>query len=171
MAKMQRQYEARIADLENKLEDSNSAQVTAARIKGQVDCQHAHIRRLIMDDSPKDDHFRSWLLRELQLADEELRIEISSRFRNLPGNKTAALHTVSNLTPMKNGVTQTRKESQPEPIRTSDKEVTVLKQHVQLLELGMAASECVRGHLETSLRDLTADLENSDGSKYSLQQY
>ena len=59
MAKMQRQYEARITDLENKLEDSNSAQVTAARIKEQVDCQHAHIRHLIMDNSPKDDHFRS----------------------------------------------------------------------------------------------------------------
>ena len=33
MAKMQRQYEARIVELENKLEDSSSAQVTAARIK------------------------------------------------------------------------------------------------------------------------------------------
>ena len=46
MAKMQRQYEARIVELENKLEDSSSAQVTAARIKEQVDRQHADIRRL-----------------------------------------------------------------------------------------------------------------------------
>ena len=111
-----------------------------------------------MDDGPKDDQFRSRLLRELQLADEELRMEMSSRSRNLPGNKTATLYTVSNLTPTKNGVTRTRKESQPEPTRTSDKEVTVLKQHVQVLELRMAASERVRRHLETSLRDMTVDL-------------
>jgi len=123
-----------------------------------------------MDDSPKDDQFRSRLLRELQLADEELRMEMSSRSRNLPGNKTTKLYTVSNLTSTKNGVTRTRKESQPEPTRTSDKEVTVLKQHVQVLERRMAASERVRRHLETSLRDMTVDLENSDGSKHFLQQ-
>ena len=35
----------------------------------------------------------------------------------------------------------------------------------------MAASERVRRHLETSLRDMIADLENSDGSKQFLQQY
>jgi myosin protein heavy chain len=123
-----------------------------------------------MDDSPKDDQFRSRLLRELQLADEELRMEMSSRSRNLPGNKTTKLYTVSNLTPTKNGVTRTRQESQPEPTRTSDKEVTVLKQHVQVLEPRMAASERVRRHLETSLRDMTVDFGNGDGSKHFLQQ-
>ena len=35
----------------------------------------------------------------------------------------------------------------------------------------MAASERVRRHLESSIRDMTADLENSDGSKHFLQQY
>ena len=35
----------------------------------------------------------------------------------------------------------------------------------------MAASECVRQHLESLIRDMTADLENSDGSKHILQQY
>jgi len=171
MAKMQRQYEVRIAELENKLEDSSSAQVTAARIKEQVDRQHADIRRLIMDDSPKDDQFRSRLLRELQLADEELQMEMSSRSRNLPGNKTATLYTMSNLTPTKNGLIRTRKESQPESNRATDQQINALKQHVQILELRMAASERVRRHLETSIRDMTSDLENSDGSKQFLQQY
>ena len=44
MAKMKRQYEARTVELENKLEDLSSAQVTAARIKEQVDRQHADIQ-------------------------------------------------------------------------------------------------------------------------------
>jgi myosin protein heavy chain len=171
MAKMQRQYEARIGELENKLQDSNSTEVTAARLKEQVDRQHAELRRLIMDDSPKDDQFRSRLLRELQLADEELRMEMSSRSRNLPGNKTATLYTLENLTPTKNGATRTRKESQPDQARAADKQVNALKQQVQVLELRMAASERVRRHLETSIRDMTADLENSDGSKQFLQQY
>jgi myosin heavy chain 9/10/11/14 len=72
MVKMQRQYEACIVELENKLQDSSSTQATAARIKEQVDRQHADIRRLIVDNTHKDDQFRTWLLRELQLADEEL---------------------------------------------------------------------------------------------------
>lgn len=171
MAKMQRQYEARIVELENKLQDSSTTETTAARIKEQVDRQHAEIRRLIMDDSPKDDQFRSRLLRELQLADEELRMEMSSRSRELSGNKTATVYTLANVTPTKNGAPRTRRESQPEPARAFDKQVTALKQQVQVLELRMAASERVRRHLETSIRDMTADLENSDGSKQFLQQY
>lgn len=35
----------------------------------------------------------------------------------------------------------------------------------------MAASERVRHHLEALLHDMTAELENSDGSKQSLEQY
>jgi myosin heavy chain 9/10/11/14 len=171
MAKMQRQYEARIVELENKLQDSSSAQATAARIKEQVDRQHADIRRLIVDNTHKDDQFRTRLLRELQLADEELRMEMSSRSRNLSDNKTATVYTLANLTPTKNGMTRIRKESQSEPARTSDKQISALKQHVQILELRMAASERVRRHLESSIRDMTADLDNSDGSKHFLQQY
>jgi myosin protein heavy chain len=98
-------------------------------------------------------------------------MEMSSRSRNLSENKTATVYTLANLTPTKNGVTRARKESHPEPARTTDKQVTALKQQVQVLELRMAASERVRRHLETSIRDMTVDLENSDGSKQFLQQY
>ena len=35
----------------------------------------------------------------------------------------------------------------------------------------MAASERVRRHLETSLRELTSELQGLDGSKASLQTY
>lgn len=171
MAKMQRQYETRIAELERKVQDATSAEVTAARIKEQVDRQHADIRRLIMSDGHKDEQFRTRLLRELQLADEELQMEMSSRSRNLPGGKTATMYTLSNVTPTKNGVPRTRKESQPDLPRASDSQVAALKQQVQVLELRMTASERVRRHLEISIRDMTADLENSDGSKQFLQQY
>ena len=66
---------------------------------------------------------------------------------------------------------RTQKESQSEPARTSDKQISALRQHVQILELRMAASEYVRRHVESSIWDMTADLENSDGSKHFLQQY
>lgn len=170
-AKMQRQYEARIAELENKLQNSDSAEITAARIKEQVDRQHADIRRLITNDGSKDEQFRTRLLRELQLADEELQMEMSSRSRNLRGNKTATLYTIPNITPTKNGVTRIRKDSQPETPRSSDRQVDALKQHVQVLELRMVASDRVRRHLEISIREMTSDLENSDGSKQFLQNY
>ena len=94
--------------------------MTAARIKEQVDRQHADIWCTIMDNTHKDDQFRTRLLRELQLADEELRMEMSSRSRNLSDNKTATVYTLVNLTPTKNGMTRTRKESQPGPARTPD---------------------------------------------------
>ena len=76
-------------------------------------------------------------------------MEMSSRSRNLSDNKTATVHTLANLTPTKNGMTRTRKESQPEPARTSDKQISALKQHVQIMELRMVASERVRRHLES----------------------
>lgn len=171
MAKIQRQYETRIAELERKLEDFDSVQVMAARIKEQVDRQHTDIRRLIMSDGHKDEQFQKRLLRELQLADEELQMEMSSRSRNLPGNKTATVYTLSNVTPTKNGTPRSRKSSQPTIPRTSDSQVTALQQHVQILELRIVASERVRKHLENSLREMTAELENGDGSKQFIQQY
>ena len=91
--------------------------MTAARIKEQVNRQHADIQRLI--------------------------VEVSSRSHNLSDNKTATVYTLANLTPTKNGMPRTRKDSQSEPARTSDKQISALKQHVQILELRMAASEYV----------------------------
>lgn len=171
IAKIQRQYESKISQLEQKLEDAEMSHTTALRIKEHVDRQHQEIRRLILS-GPKDEAFRSRLLRELQLADEEMEREMMSRSQALRPSNT--VQTMANITPKKpNGVSRVRKESRPDPPRTPDKQVQVqaLKQEVQLLELQMAASERVRHHLEGLLHDMTAELENSDGSKQSLEQY
>jgi myosin heavy chain 9/10/11/14 len=172
-AKVQRQYESRITQLEQQLEDTESSNTAAVRLKEQVDRQHQEIRRLIMS-GPKDEAFKSRLLRELQLADEELEREMLSRSQGTRSTSAGTTQTMANVTPKKtNGVGRVRKESQPEPPRTPDKhaQVNALKQEVQLLELQMAASTRVRHHLETLLRDMTAELENSDGSKQSLEKY
>ena len=67
---------------------------------------------------------------------------------------------------------RTRKDSShSESPRKNDGQVNALKQQVQVLELKMAASDRVRQHLEVSLRELTAELDSSDGSVQSLQQY
>ncbi|KAH9914424.1 nonmuscle myosin heavy chain b [Fomitopsis serialis] len=175
-AKLQRQYEARIAQLEDQLQDSEMSKTTAARIKEQVDRQHAEIRRLIMSSGPKDDSFRSRLLRELELADEEMEREMSVR-RHATGSDVRSL---ANLTPSKrslaqtNGVPRSRKDSHPDAIRVQENrqaQVNALKQQVQILEIQMAASTRVRQYLEQSLREMTAEFENSDGSKQSLEQY
>lgn len=172
LAKLQRQYESRITQLEQQLEDTQISNGAAMRIKEHVDRQHQEIRRLIMS-GPKDEAFRSRLLRELQLADDELEREMLNKSQVQRPNNTGTTYSMANLTPKKNGLGRVRKDSQPEPPRTPDKnaQVNALKQEVQLLELQMAASTRVRHHLETLLRDMTAELENSDGSKQSLAQY
>lgn len=170
-AKLQRQYESRISQLEQQVEDAQSSNVVAMRIKEHVDRQHQEIRRLILS-GPKDEAFKSRLLRELQLADEELEREMSSRSQAVRPNNTGNVQVMANVTPKKNGVVRF-KDVERDPPRTPDKQaqVNALKQEVQLLELQMAASTRVRHHLEALLRDMTAELENSDGSKQSLEQY
>ncbi len=172
IAKVQRQYESRISQLEQQLGDAQSSNTTALRIKEHVDRQHQEIRRLIMS-GPKDEAFRTRLLRELQLADEEMERELLQRPQSVRSNNTGTARTMANVTPKKtNGVGRVRKESHPEPPRTPDKsaQVNALKQEVQLLEIQMAASTRVRHHLEALLRDMTSELDNSDGSKQSLEQ-
>ncbi|GLB41100.1 putative TRAFAC class myosin-kinesin ATPase superfamily, myosin family protein [Lyophyllum shimeji] len=174
LAKFQRQYEARIAELEGQVEETNSSQLTIAKIKDRVERQHAEIRQLIMNGAPTDKDFQARLLHELQLADSALEKEMSVRARGMRSSGAHELRTMANLTPTKrvshanlrNGTDQ----GSPSP-RPPDKQVAALKQQVQVLELQMAASERVRRHLETSLREMTSDLENSDGSKQFLQQY
>lgn len=174
-AKLQRQYEARISQLEEQLADAEASKTTAARIKEHVDRQHAEIRRLIMSSGPKDDSFRSRLLRELELADEEMEREMSVR-RHTTGSDGRSL---ASLTPSKRSIaqangTRSRKDSQPEAARLQDNrqvQVNTLKQQVQILEIQVAASTRVRQYLEQSLREMTAELENSDGSKQSLELY
>ncbi|KAH8096877.1 nonmuscle myosin heavy chain b [Cristinia sonorae] len=174
LAKMQRGYETRIIQLEGQLEDALLAKDTASRIKEQVARQHQEIRRLILS-GPKDEAFRSRLFRELQLADEELERELLNRSqRHQTGNE---IRSLANVTPTKhrsNGASRSRKDSLPGPPRTPDKnagQLSALKQEVQLLEIQMAASTRVRHHLEALLRDMTSELEKSDGSKQSLEQY
>ena len=176
MAKMQRQYETRIAQLEGQLGEAESAKLTAAKIRERVEHQHAEIRQLVMTNGPVDATFQARLLRELQLADDELEKEMSSRSQQLRPNKTNDFRSLANVTPSKrhpdsSALERVRRESHSESPRTPDRQVSALKQHVQVLEIQMAASERVRRHLETSIREMTADLENSDGSKQFLQQY
>ncbi|KAL4250147.1 TRAFAC class myosin-kinesin ATPase superfamily protein [Abortiporus biennis] len=174
LAKIQRQYESRIGQLENQLEEALMAKETAARIKEHVDRQHQEIRRLIMS-GPKDEAFRSRLLRELQLADEEMEREFLSRTAKQVRISTGGpeIRTLANVTPTKrNGILRNRQDTSFEPPKTPEKaQVNALKQEVQLLELQMAASTRVRHHLEGLLKDMTEELDKSDGSKQSLAQY
>ena len=63
------------------------------------------------------------------------------------------------------------KDSVTEIPRTPDRNAQVdkLRQQVQALELQMAASTRIRQYLETSLREVTEELQNSDGSKQSFE--
>jgi myosin protein heavy chain len=173
MAKVQRQYEMKISQLESQLEDSEFSKTTASRIKEYVDRQHAEIRRLIMSSGPKDESFRSRLLKELQIADEEMEREFMTRGQV---RGSSDVRTLANVTPQRrsshvNGTPRTRKDSQPESLRSQDKQANALRQQLQILELKMIASDRVRQHLESSLRDMTAELDKSDGSIQSLEQY
>ncbi|KAG6866166.1 hypothetical protein C0991_008120 [Blastosporella zonata] len=168
VAKFQRQFEARIAELEGQLEEAEAAQVTSAKIKSQVERQHAEIRQLIMSNGSSDGDFQTRLLYELQLADDALVKEMSARAR---GMRSSGAHEspMANRTPTKRR--SRSRGAKDSPRRTPDKQVAALKQQVQVLEIQMAASERVRRHLETSIREMMSDLENSDGSKQFLQQY
>lgn len=170
MAKVQRQYETRIAQLEEQLDEAETARVTAARIRERVERQHAEIRQLVMTSGPGDSSFQSRLLRELQLTDEELEKEMSSRIQHSRRSEANDLVTLANNVAKRPRESTNNSQAHNQP-RTTDKQVTALKQQVQVLEIQMAASERVRRHLETSIREMTADLENSDGSKQFLQQY
>jgi len=172
LPKLRRQYETRIAQLEAQVEEAEIGRTTAERIKQRIDQQHAEIRRLISASGSKDDTFRSRLLKELLLYDDDLEREMTPR--RIGPRKSSEVRTYANLTPTKrasdvNGLLRVRKESQSEPPRTPDRQVTVLRQQVEALELRMVASDRVRQHLETSLREITAEFESNDGSKQALE--
>ncbi|KAF8514982.1 nonmuscle myosin heavy chain b [Gautieria morchelliformis] len=173
LPKLRRQYETRITQLESQVEMAEFARTTAERIKQRIGQQHAEIRRLIAASGPKDDVFRSQLLKELQLVDDDLEREMSAR--SAAPRPTTEVRTYGNITPSKrasadvNGMLRMRKDSQPESPRTPDRQVSALQQQVQVLELRMMASDRVRQHLEASLREITAEFETNDGSKQSLQ--
>ncbi|KAJ3931027.1 MAG: nonmuscle myosin heavy chain b [Lentinula lateritia] len=166
LAKIQRQYQARIVQLEDQVSMSDDARLAALRrLSERIQRQHADIRKLITDTGPSDSTFQSRLLHELQLLDDELKSDLSSR--NVPSSRHDARHS----TPSSKSKRNPSREAPRDITKSSDGQVVALKQQVQVLELQMAASERVRHHLETSIREMTADLENSDGSKQFLQQY
>ncbi|KAJ3894344.1 nonmuscle myosin heavy chain b [Lentinula edodes] len=166
LAKIQRQYQARVVQLEDQVSMSDDARLAALRrLSERIQRQHADIRKLITDTGPSDSTFQSRLLHELQLLDDELKSDLSSR--NVPSSK----HDARLSTPSSKSKRNPSRETPRDITKSSDGQVVALKQQVQVLELQMAASERVRHHLETSIREMTADLENSDGSKQFLQQY
>lgn len=174
-AKIRREYEAKIARLQNELEQSEASQMTANRIKDIVERQHAEIRKLVLSSGPQDDNFRTRLLQELQQTESGLFKELNNRAAHLRDNEASGSRSIPG-TPTKatnkpaNGVIRGTKDLPPPP-KTPDRQVDRLKHQVQSLELQMAASERVRRHLEASLRDMTSELETLDGSKQSLQSY
>ncbi|KAG6372968.1 myosin II heavy chain [Boletus reticuloceps] len=77
-ASLQREYALKIAQLEEKLQDAETVQGMVAKIKAQVKRQHRELLELIMKDTPMDEAFRSRLVRELQIAEEELARQFSA---------------------------------------------------------------------------------------------
>ena len=172
LAKIQRQYQVRITQLETQLEEAQVTSDTVIRIRERIDRQHAEIRRMILADSPQDIRLRDAVLRELQSA-EQLSKELSPRHPEGSSARTLAnTHPEKQTSHSINGTVRSRHEtpSTASP-RKSDVQVTALKQQVQVLELRMVASQRVRQHLEASIRALTAELEGGDGSKQFFEQF
>ncbi|KAF8657591.1 hypothetical protein AX16_002172 [Volvariella volvacea WC 439] len=171
-AAARRNLEARITDLEQQLTDARaqSAQHTARTIKQLMERQHAEIRALVMNNHT-DSNFQARLLSELKRADDGLEREMSalaSRMR-AEGGLTNGTSTDS---PSKasNSSGRRPRESLGDRAR-SEEQINALKQHVQALELQMAASDRVRRHLETTIRGMTDELQNGDLSEASLAHY
>lgn len=180
LAKVRREYETRIAKLQGELDDAKMENTTASRIKDVVERQHAEIRRLVMSSNNTDDAFRTRLLQELQQTERSLQSEMHGRSMRMRPERSD-VRSYANVTPTKatnkplNGVIRSGNEV-PEQLRTPERQadhrqVDQLRQQIQVLELQMVASERVRRHLETSLREMTSDLDKFDGSKQSLEAY
>ena len=172
LARIQRQYQTRITQLETQLEESQVTSDTVARIQERIDRQHAEIRRMILADSPQDVGLRDAVLRELQSAEQASKELLSRNPRESSARTLANIHPEKRTSLSTNGVVRPRNEapSAPSP-RKSDAQVAALKQQVQVLELRMAASLRVRQHLEASIQALTLELEEGDGSKQFFEQY
>lgn len=87
-ASLQREYSLKIAQLEEKLQDAETVQGMVAKIKAQVERQHKELLNLIMKDTPMDEAFRSRLVRELQIAEEELARQFSAVTRTPNSTKS-----------------------------------------------------------------------------------
>ncbi len=174
LAKVQRTYESRIAELETELDESEMAKTTALNIRDQIERQHAEIRKMVLTGSPLDKDFHSKLLREFQRSEDALKSQVSIRPKHPRLSGANPLHPMSSHASPRKSLNSSQSNSSPDstkPVYDADIKVAVLKQHVQCLEANMAASTRVRQHLETTVRELTADLAKSDGSKQSLEKY
>ena len=80
-ASLQHEYTAKIAQLEEQLQDAETVQGMVAKIKAQVERQHQELLEFIMKDMPMDETFRSRLVRELQAAEAELSRQFSAVMR------------------------------------------------------------------------------------------
>lgn len=177
LAKVRREYESRIAQLQRDLEEADNAQMTANRVKDLVERQHAEIRKLVLQTGPQDDAFKTRLLQELQQTEKGLLRELGGRTKQMqglgssPSPSPSQTPTKANNRPLNGILRSSTKDLPGSPKPLDSRQVDKLKQQVQTLELQMAASERVRRHLESSLRELTAELQGLDGSKASIQSY
>ena len=111
LAKIQRQHQARISQLETQLEEAQVTSSTVVRIQDLIDRQHAEIRRMILSDGSKDTQFRDAILRELVSA-EQASQELSTQNRGKPGVRTLANVQPSKRTSLvTNGALRPRSES------------------------------------------------------------
>lgn len=172
LAKVQRTYESRIAELETELDESEMAKVTALNIRDQIERQHAEIRNMVLTSSPLDKDFHSKLLREFQRSEDALKRRMSIRPNHPRLSGTRSLHPKSTThTSPRKSLGSSQSPDSAKPSRDAGTKVTVLKQHVECLQAQMVASTRVRQHLETTVRELTVELAKSDGSKQSLEKY
>jgi myosin heavy chain 9/10/11/14 len=169
--KIRRQYEAKITQLEQNNANAGHTRSNADRIRQHVEQQQIQLRRLIMTQMPKDDSFRTRLLRELEEFDKRLLQEFSHR----PSTPGSEIRTLANVSPSKrssmNGVARPRLSSLGENSHLVEAELGGLRQQIQTLEIQIVASDRVRQHLQAVLRNITADLDHTDGTKQSLQAY
>jgi myosin heavy chain 9/10/11/14 len=174
LAQFQRDYEARIGQLEKQLAEAESSRSTSSKLKERIERQHEEIRQLIMKGGKTlDDGFQMRLLQELQLADEMLEKELKSRRKSRSRSRPRSSIINNDLAPVNNH-TPTKKKprvSFADMPKVSEREVSALKQQVEVLEIQMVASDRVRQHLENSLKELMAEMENLDGSKQSVDRY
>jgi myosin protein heavy chain len=111
LAKMQRQHQARVSQLETQLEEAQVTSSTVIRIQDLIDRQHAEIRRMILSDGPKDGQFRDAILRELHSA-EQASQELPTQDRGKSGVRSLAnAHPSKRTSLVTNGAVRPRSES------------------------------------------------------------
>ncbi|KAF5381605.1 hypothetical protein D9615_005504 [Tricholomella constricta] len=90
MAKFQRQYETRIAELESQLKEAEVARLTSAKMKDRVERQHAEIRHLIQNSGPSDEEKKRM---ETKINDINKAYEASTAAQAEQQTQIVALHS------------------------------------------------------------------------------